>query len=90
MALKNQELVPHVQKREELSLEDDVVLWGPRVIIPDNDEMRQMIIDELHNTNPGIVKMKTLGENLPNLSLALTLPTSCPDLPMAIPREAME
>ena len=52
-----------VQKKEELSIEDDIVLWGHRVVIPDNKEMRNRIIDELHGTHPGIVKMKALARS---------------------------
>ena len=52
-----------VQKKEELSIEDDIILWGHRVVIPDNTEMRNRIIDELHGTHPGIVKMKALARS---------------------------
>ena len=57
------ELKVYAQKKEELSIEDDIVLWGHRVVIPDNQEMRQRIIDELHGTHPGIVKMKALARS---------------------------
>ena len=52
-----------VQKKEELSIEDDILLWGHRVVIPDNKQMRNRIIDELHGTHPGIVKMKALARS---------------------------
>ncbi|XP_055489415.1 uncharacterized protein K02A2.6-like [Leucoraja erinacea] len=49
-----------VSKREELPMEDDVILWGSRVVIPDNMEMRTRILEDLHSTHPGIVKMNAL------------------------------
>ena len=51
------------QKREELTVEDDIILWGHRVVVPDNDAMRGRIIEELHSTHPGIVKMKALARS---------------------------
>ena len=57
------ELKAFVLKKEELSIEDDILLWGHRVVIPDNKQMRNRIIDELHETHPGIVKMKALARS---------------------------
>ncbi|XP_063970819.1 uncharacterized protein K02A2.6-like [Lytechinus pictus] len=57
------ELKAFAQKKEELSIEDDIILWGHRVVIPDNKQMRQRILDELHGTHPGIVKMKALARS---------------------------
>lgn len=57
------EMKPFAHKKEELSLEDDIVLWGMRVVIPDNRDMKTRILDELHSTHPGIVKMKALARS---------------------------
>ena len=57
------ELKVYAQKKDELSIEDDIMLWGHRVVIPDNTKMRQRIIDELHGTHPRIVKMKALARS---------------------------
>nr|XP_054771124.1 uncharacterized protein K02A2.6-like [Lytechinus pictus] len=57
------ELKAFAQKKEELSIEEDIILWGHRVVIPDNTQMRQRILDELHGTHPGIVKMKALARS---------------------------
>lgn len=57
------EFKPYVQKKDELSLEDDIILWGHRVVIPDSKDIRQRLIDELHATHPGIVRMKALARS---------------------------
>ncbi|XP_041473721.1 uncharacterized protein K02A2.6-like [Lytechinus variegatus] len=56
-------LKPFASKKDELSIEDDVILWGSRVIIPVNLEMKERILNELHSTHPGIVKMKSLARS---------------------------
>lgn len=58
-----EEVKPFAIKKEELSVEDDVLLWGSRVIIPDNADMKERILEELHSTHPGIVKMKSLARS---------------------------
>ena len=50
-------------KRDELSVEDDIVLYGPRVVVPNDKVLRQKILAELHATHPGIVKMKLLARS---------------------------
>ena len=57
------EFKPYSQKREELSVEDDIVLWGHRVVIPQDKDLRQRLVSELHATHPGIVKMKALARS---------------------------
>ena len=49
-------LQPFFCRRNELSLEGDVLLWGMRVIIP--KQCRAEILDELHTGHIGVVKMK--------------------------------
>jgi transposase InsO family protein len=57
-------------------------LWGHRVVIPDDEKMRSRIIEELHITHPGIVKMKALARSYvwwPGLDKILECPVkSCP------------
>lgn len=48
-------------KRNELSVEDDCLLWGYRVVIP--NKLRRCILDDLHLSHLGIVKMKALGRS---------------------------
>ncbi|PIK53373.1 hypothetical protein BSL78_09735 [Apostichopus japonicus] len=58
-----EDFTPFSQKREELSVEDGIVLWGHRVVIPSDADMRISLIEELHATHPGIVKMKALARS---------------------------
>ena len=46
-------------KRHELSLENGIILWGLRVVIPKN--LEKTILKELHEQHPGIVRMKGLA-----------------------------
>ena len=45
-------------KRQELFIEDDVLMWGLRVVIPES--LRSIILKDLHWQHPGIVRMKGL------------------------------
>jgi hypothetical protein len=53
---------PYFQRRNEISLQDGILMWGSRVIIPDKG--RHTLLEELHNGHPGIVKMKSLARSL--------------------------
>ena len=62
------ELKPYFNKRDELSCEDGVVLWGNRVVIP--SKLRSKVLEELHQTHVGIVRMLALARGFiwwPNL-----------------------
>lgn len=48
------------QKRELLSLEQNTILWGHRVVIP--KVLRNKILNELHQNHLGIVKMKSIAK----------------------------
>ena len=54
-------LVPFWRRREGLSLERDCILWGCRVIIP--AKLRGKVLEELHDSHPGIVRMKSLARS---------------------------
>ncbi len=53
-----EELQPYERRKDELSVLDGCVLWGSRVIVPPPG--RDQVLQELHETHPGIVKMKSL------------------------------
>ena len=53
------ELIPYFNKRDELSVESNCLLWGVRVIIP--RRYQQFVLDELHTSHSGIVRMKSLA-----------------------------
>ena len=50
------ELQPYFHRRNELSTEDGVLLWGGRVVIP--LVLREQLLRLLHQGHPGIVGMK--------------------------------
>ena len=54
-----QEIKPYYSKHSELTLEEDNILWGLRVIVP--QRLRKCVLYELHNQHQGIVKMKALS-----------------------------
>ena len=55
------ELASYHQRKDELSLQQGVLFWGARVIIPPKG--RDALLCELHDTHPGIVKMKALARS---------------------------
>ena len=59
---QQKELMTYVLRQTELNTHGDVLLWGNRVIIPPAG--RQTLLNELHQTYPGIVKMKLLAKSV--------------------------
>lgn len=57
--IKSLDLRPYFFRRNELSVESDLILWGHRLVIP--TRFKKKILDELHTTHLGIVKMKSLA-----------------------------
>ena len=67
-----QALTPYYQCRDELSIECECLLWGSRVVIP--LKLQSYVLDKLHMSHPGIVRMKTLARKYiwwPNLNKEL-------------------
>ena len=54
-------LKPFFHRRYELSVEQDCLVWGTRVVIP--IRCQKDILDELHVGHPGIVRMKELARS---------------------------
>ena len=54
-------LLPYWRKRNELTLEEDSILWGIRVVVP--KKLRERVLDELHLSHPGVVRMKALARS---------------------------
>ena len=66
------EIQPYFQRQDELSVQDDCILWGNRVVVP--PQGRSQVVDELHETHPGICKMKSLARSYvwwPNMDSTL-------------------
>ena len=61
----NEHCCPHpslrqyFKKRHEMTVHDGCLLWGSRVCIPTS--LQQRMLDELHSSHPGIVRMKCLA-----------------------------
>lgn len=56
-----QHLKPYYDRRLEMSVEEDCILWGVRVVVPSKFQSR--VLDELHDTHPGIVRMKAIARS---------------------------
>ena len=54
-------LKPYFNRQNELSAIDGCILWGARVIIPAAG--RSLVLKKLHETHPGISKMKHLSRS---------------------------
>ena len=52
--LDNERLSPLASKSTELKTEQDCILWGMRVVIP--NELREAVIAELHMAHHGVVR----------------------------------
>ena len=57
-----EDLRPYRQHKEELSLQDGCILWGSRVVVPEQD--RKLVIEELHAEHQGMSRMKSLGRSI--------------------------
>ena len=56
-----EELLPFLYHRNELSAEQDCLLWEMRVVIP--DEYKSAMLSSLHEDHPGICRMKALARS---------------------------
>ncbi|XP_054259349.1 uncharacterized protein K02A2.6-like [Macrosteles quadrilineatus] len=58
---KDSELVAYFRRRDEFSVENQCVLWGSRVVVP--EKLRSAVIQLLHDQHPGINRMKMLARS---------------------------
>ena len=54
-------LRPYSDRRDELSVTDGCVLLGAHVVVPPPD--REFVLEQLHDTRPGITRMKSLARS---------------------------
>ena len=54
-------LQPYWKRRLELSLEDECIIWGIRVVIP--HKLRKKVLQEVHQSHIGIVRMKATARS---------------------------
>ena len=60
-ATVSDEVKPNFHKRHELSVHQDCLLWGTRVLVP--AKLRPQVLQALHDGQLGIVKMKNMARN---------------------------
>ena len=53
----DKELHPYSSKRDKLNLEDGILLWGSRVVVP--PQARDTVMEEAHSGHIGIARMKS-------------------------------
>ena len=58
----NLDFKPYQIRQTELSIEEGILLWGSRVVIP--PQGRDVLLQELHEGHPGVVRMKALARGL--------------------------
>ena len=61
IACENEQLKPYHNRRNELTVSQGCLLWGIRVIVP--VKLRSHILTLLHESHPGIVRMKALARS---------------------------
>ena len=54
-------LKPYWHRRYELTIEQDTILWGMRVVVP--SKLREQVLQELHQGHQGIARMKSLARS---------------------------
>ncbi|XP_060115356.1 uncharacterized protein K02A2.6-like, partial [Heteronotia binoei] len=52
---------PFTSRKDELSTHKGCILWGSRVVVP--PPLRRQVLEDLHETHPGIVRMKALARS---------------------------
>ena len=53
------ELTPYFRKQNEISLQNDVLMWDSRIIIPLN--LQDILLKDLHSEHSGMVRMKRVA-----------------------------
>ena len=53
------EMLPYYQRRLEITIEQGILLWGDRVIIPET--LREILLKDIHAEHMGIVRTKQLA-----------------------------
>lgn len=54
-------LKPYFSRRSELSIDENCLTWGNRVVIP--ERLRNHVLSLLHDQHPGVVRMKALARS---------------------------
>ena len=59
---KEEKMTLFNQRRNELSVQDGCILWGTRVVIP--EQGRSQVLQQLHDGHPGMSRMKSISRSL--------------------------
>ena len=59
--IEDDELIPYFRRRNELSCDQGIILWGMRVVIP--EKLQARMLEELHQEHLGVVRMKALARS---------------------------
>ena len=51
------ELKSDQTRRNELTVEDNCLLWGRKIIVP--EKLQSTVLEELHTANPGVIRPLT-------------------------------
>ena len=60
-SVEDNDLLPYFRRRDEISAEGGCLLWGSRIVVP--PPARASIVELLHETHPGIIRMKALARS---------------------------
>ena len=55
------QFTPFWRRKDALSVEQDCILWGCRVVIP--EKLQAKVLSELHLGHPGMMRMKILARS---------------------------
>eukprot|EP00731_Ephydatia_muelleri_P017292 Em0010g390a len=61
-APKEPKFVPYRQREHELSVQNDCLLWGSRVVVLKSG--REAVLTMLHDAHPGVTRMKVLARGI--------------------------
>lgn len=90
--MRNKCFRPFFTRRDELTVSNGLVYWGHRVILP--ERARSFMLEELHESHPGITAMKSLARALfwyPALDHDIeSLVKSCPHCVQCMPLPAAQ
>ena len=56
-----EEFKAYLSRKQELTLQNDCIFWGSRVVIP--PKLQQALLQELHQDHPGIFRVKALARS---------------------------
>ena len=59
---EEENMTPFNRRKTELSVHDGCILWGNRVVIP--EQGRAKVLQQLHDGHPGVTRMKSIARSL--------------------------